>query len=66
MARVLQFAVAYNAILLVPKYKQGSKVWCLLELGGIVILSHGLSLKRGGLLEADAKELASMLEERPS
>jgi hypothetical protein len=66
LARVLQFAVAYNAILLVPNYKQGSKVWCLLELGGMVILAHGLSLRRGGFLEGDAKELATMLEERPS
>jgi hypothetical protein len=66
LARVLQFAVAYNAVLLVPNYKQGSKIWCLLELGGMVILSHGLSLTRGGFLEGDAKELAAMLEERPS
>lgn len=62
---MLQFAVAYNAVLLVPNYKQGSKTWCLLELGGMVILAHGLSLKRGGFLEGDSRELASMVEERP-
>jgi hypothetical protein len=62
LARVLQFAVAYNAVLLVPNYKQGSKTWCLLELGGMVLLSHGLSLKRGGFLEGNASELAAMLE----
>ena len=66
LARVLQYAIAYNAVLPVPNYKQGSKVWCLLELGGMVILSHGLSLKRGGFLEGDAQELATMLQERPS
>ncbi len=66
LARVLQFAVAYNAVLLVPNYKQGSKLWCLLELGGMVILFHGLSLKRGGFIEGDARELAAMIEEQPS
>lgn len=65
LARVLQFAVAYNAVLVVPNYKQGSKTWCLLELGGMMILTEGLSLKRGGFIEGDAQELASMLEERP-
>jgi hypothetical protein len=66
VARVLQYAIAYNAILPVPNYKQGSKLWCLLELGGMVSLSHGLSLKRGGFLEGSAQELATMLQERPS
>jgi hypothetical protein len=66
LARVLQYAIAYNAVLPVPSYKQGSKVWCLLELGGMVILSQGLSLKRGGFLEGNLQELATMFQERPS
>lgn len=60
LARVLQFAVAYNALLIVPHYNQGGKNWCLLELGGMVIMAHGLSLKRGGFLEGNADELAGM------
>ena len=63
LATVLQFAVAYNAILIVPQYQQGKKEWCLLELGGPVCLANGLSLKRGGFLEGSAAELAALLQE---
>jgi hypothetical protein len=64
-ARVLQFAVAYNAILVVPRYDCKGKEWCLLEMGGPVCLAHGLTLKRGGFLEGSATGIASMLEENP-
>jgi hypothetical protein len=62
-ARVLQFAVAYNAVLIVPRYDCKGKEWCLLEMGGPVCLAHGLTLKRGGFLEGNTAEFATMIEE---
>ncbi|MFN0050627.1 MAG: hypothetical protein ACKV0T_00460 [Planctomycetales bacterium] len=66
VARVLQFAVAYNALLVVPHYECKQKEWCLLELAGPVNLAHGLTLMRGGFIEGRVRDIAAMIEEPPA
>jgi hypothetical protein len=63
LAQVLQFGIAYNSFTLVPRYECKGQEWCLIELGGVIILNQGLTLKRGGFLEGSTAELAKVLAE---
>ena len=61
LARVLQFGVAYNAFALVRNHGGKGELWCLVELSGILLLHHGLTLKRGGYLERSVGDLSALL-----
>jgi hypothetical protein len=63
LARVLQFAVAYNAFTLVPNHGTKKRLWCLIELGGVLIVNHGLTLRRGGFLERRTADLLQIIGE---
>lgn len=57
LVQVLHYASAYNAITLQPNYGQGGKQWCLIELGGPMLLKHSLTFRRGGFLERQVSDL---------
>jgi len=62
LARVLQFAVAYNALVLKLDHSTKNRMWCLLELGGPVAVDRGLTLRRGGFLERNLDDLLNVVE----
>ena len=61
LARILHFGVAYNVFRLTRRYRVKKREWCLIELSGVLSLSYGLTLKRGGFLERDTSDLVRIL-----
>ncbi len=62
LARILQFGVAYNVFALTPDQRAKNKDWCLIELSGPVLLSHGLTLQRGGFLERRVADMERIVK----
>jgi hypothetical protein len=57
LARVLHYALAYQALVLVEPYECKSKTWALFELGGVAIIANGLTHSRGGFVEGTLHQL---------
>jgi hypothetical protein len=62
IARVIQYALAYQALVLIEPYDCKGKSWALLELGGVAIIAHGLPLSRGGFAEGTIAQLRTAME----
>lgn len=56
-ARVLHYALAYQALVLVEPYECKGKTWALFELGGVAIIAKGLTHSRGGFVEGTLRQL---------
>lgn len=57
LARVLHYALAYQALVLVEPYECKGKTWALFELGGVVIIAKGLTHSRGKFVEGTLHQL---------
>jgi len=60
LAAILQIGLSRGAFMLIPT-RCKHEDWCLIELGGVPILHHGLTLKRGGFVEGDIRELSKLV-----
>ena len=63
LTRILHFAFAYKALVFVPQYSCKNRMWCLLELGALPCMAHGLTLRRGGFIEDTLAGVQSMVGE---
>ncbi len=62
LAQVLKFGAAYNAFVLVQNHSTKNRMWCQIELCGVLRVHFGLSQTRGGFLERKTDDLLSMLK----
>lgn len=61
-SRVLRYALAYQALVLIEPYDCKGSTWALFELGGVAIIANGLTLSRGGFAEGNLAQLRTASE----
>ena len=57
LSTVLKHAIANGAVTIEREYRQGGKLWALVELTGTIGLVHGLTFNRGGFLPKNIEYL---------
>lgn len=61
LTRVVHYALAYQAIVMVEEYNCKGRQWCLFELGGIPSIVAGVTLNRGGFVEGRLSQMQDVL-----
>jgi hypothetical protein len=61
LAQVLHFAVAYNALQIEQRRQVKHREWTVIELGGLVRVTHGLTLLDGGFVERHTSDLERLI-----
>jgi hypothetical protein len=63
LARVLQFGMAYNVFSLQPDRSAKNRSWCVIELGGAILIQSKLTFQKGGFVERRLKDLLENTKE---
>ena len=61
LANAIKFGVAYSVFSISLDKSVKNEQWCLITLGGVACLHHGLTFALGGFVEGTADELAAMI-----
>jgi hypothetical protein len=56
---VLKYGVAYNAFAVRQNRIVKGREWTIVELGGPLVLKHGLTMSRGGFVERSLRDLVA-------
>jgi hypothetical protein len=61
LASIFKYGVAYNAFAVLTNRSAKGKTWAVFELGGPLVLMHGLPLRRGGFVQRTIQDFVQAL-----